>query len=96
MRGPEFQSLNIHRECFGGAKKTSDKDQGYKEGDTCVISREYHLGPNANRRVARVASEPVDTTNDKIGHQQKTTNSKAFVGSVASHSLKTIYLRCRH
>ncbi|KAH0692243.1 hypothetical protein KY285_019340 [Solanum tuberosum] len=114
------------------ATKTSDKGQGYQEGDTCIISCEDQVGSNAGQvldrnsiatwklensgqqtcqtevgqqlnynatekenvtatGVARVGSEPADTTNDKIRLQEKTTNSKAFVvaSQLASGKLLT-------
>ncbi|KAH0682881.1 hypothetical protein KY290_021477 [Solanum tuberosum] len=88
--GPEVQLLNISGKSWVDAPKTSDKVQGYQEGDTCVISCEDQVGPNAvgqqlsynaidKESVVRVGSEPADTTNDKIEIQEKTTNSKAFV-----------------
>ena len=88
---PQFQSLNISGKSFADATKTSDKDQEYEEADTCVISCEDQVGSNADIGVARVGSEPTDTTNEKIGLQQKTTSSKSFVVAVASHFWKAIY-----
>lgn len=82
--------MNISGNFFADATKTSDKDQEYEEADTCVISCEYQVGLNVDTRVARVASEPADTTNDMIGLQEKTTNSNAFVFAAASHSWKDI------
>ncbi|KAG5608473.1 hypothetical protein H5410_019754 [Solanum commersonii] len=130
--GPEVQLLNISGKSLVDATKTSDKGQGYQEGNTCVISCEDQVGSNAGQvldrnsiatwklensgqqtcqtevgqqpnynatekenvtatRVARVGSEPADTTNDKIGLQEKTTNSKAFVvvSQLASGKLLT-------
>ncbi|KAH0724611.1 hypothetical protein KY290_000430 [Solanum tuberosum] len=130
--GPEVQLLNISGKSLADAPKTSDKVQGYQEGDTHVISCEDQVGSNAGQMldrnsiatsklenfgqqtcqtevgqqlnynatekesvtatgVARVGSEPADTTNDKIELQENTTNSKAFVvaSQVASGKLLT-------
>jgi len=40
--------LNISGKSWVDAPKTSDKVQGYQEGDTCVISCEDQVGPNAS------------------------------------------------
>ncbi|KAK6791687.1 hypothetical protein RDI58_010768 [Solanum bulbocastanum] len=51
--GPEVQLLNISGKSLADAPKTSDKVQGYQEGDTCVISCEDQVGPNAGRVLDR-------------------------------------------
>ncbi|WMV31019.1 hypothetical protein MTR67_024404 [Solanum verrucosum] len=65
---------------------------------TCQTEVGQQLNYNATEKesvtatgIARVGSEPADTTNDKIGLQEKTTNSKAFgvASQVASGKLLT-------
>ena len=81
---------------IGDSTKSTDTGQEYQESYICVIIFEDQVGSNADIGVARVGSEPTDTTNEKIGLQQKTTSSKSFVVAVASHFWKAIYWRCSH
>ncbi|KAK6789146.1 hypothetical protein RDI58_012945 [Solanum bulbocastanum] len=51
--GPEVQLLNISGKSLADATKTSDKVQGYLEGDTCVISCEDQVGSHAGQVLDR-------------------------------------------
>jgi len=51
--GPEVQLLNISGKSLADAPKTSDKVQGYQEGDTHVISCEDQVGSNAGQMLDR-------------------------------------------
>ena len=71
--------------------KLQIKGHEYQEGDLFLIIYEDQVGSNVDTGVARVGSEPAATTNDMIGLQEKTTNSKTFVFVVASRFWKAIY-----
>ena len=79
---------------FGRCYENTDKGQELPEVYIFVIKWEDQIGSNAETGVARVGSEPADTTNDKIGLVEKITKSKNIVFAVASCFWKDIYWIC--
>ena len=52
---------------FGRCYENTDKGQEHQEVYIFLIKCEDQVGSNAETGVARVGSEPADTTNDMIG-----------------------------